>query len=768
VHNPQQQPVSHIPMVRDENHHQMAVYDPYANAFVPEDEIDLREIWNVLTKYKGLIATVFVLFLITTIIATLLMRPVYRAEGLIEIKPNVKSLVKFDSLEQGNFQPLEYKTTQQNIISSNSVAAAVIDKLELEKVPEINGTLDNRGFISGIKEIIRSLIGSDADAKLPVSEQNEATRRVRRFADRLNVSAIRTSNLFTVTFDSFDPELSARVVNTTISEFSRLDRQRRLDSNSDAKRFLETEITATQARLEASEKDLTAFARRTNIVDVEEKGNIMVARLTDLNSQLTVVTGERVAAEAMWVQSQGPDGGTSMPTVLSSTLINQLKQDLAELKSEYLNMSKIYKPAYPVMLQSKAQLDDVSNSINIETQRLVKGLQVNFQQLTSKEGLLEGKVEDQKQALLAIKDKSIQYNILKREWETNRELYTGLLESMKQVGVAGGMEPNNISLIDPAAVPLVPFKPNLKKNAALAGILGLMVGIGIAFLLVFLDNTVRTPEDLEKVVALPSLGLIPIEKDDPKKKQSQEQVPEPAENAALARYETLLEFRSHFARRSDVAEAFRSVRTSLMFSSPEGMPKVIQVVSTVPSEGKSTVATNLALVMADNGSKVLLVDGDLRRNRLHKVFSIPSQPGLSDVIVSGFMFSSAKSTGIKNLAVLPAGISPPNPAELLGSKGMKDFLVKASEFYDHIIIDSAPLLGLADAVVLATRVDGVVYVVHSGMVNKDHLREGVKRLRSVNAPVLGAVLNFVDMNSKEYGYYGEYYYGYNSEAENQA
>ena len=743
----------------------MAVYDPYANAQVPEDEIDLREIWNVITKYKGLISVIFALFLITTVVATLLMRPVYRAEALIEIKPDTKSMVKFESLEQSNFQPLEYKTTQQNIISSDSVAAAVIDKLQLENNPEINGTLVKRGFISGIREIISSLKG---DEELPVNEQNEASRRVQRFAERLNVSPILKSNLFTVSFDSFDPALSAKVANTTIAEFARLDRQRRLDSNLDAKRFLESEIAATQGRLEASEKDLTDFARRNNIVDVEEKGNIMSQRLSDLNSQLTVVTGERVAAEALWVQSQGSDDAYSMPSVLSSSLINRLKEDRANIRSEYSNLSKIYKPAYPVMQQTLAQLEEVNSTMELEIQRLVQGLETNYQQLVAKEILLAGKVEDQKQALLGIKDKSIQYNILKREWEANRELYSGLLDSMKQVGVAGGMEPNNISLIDPASVPLRQFKPNLIKNALLASVLGLMVGIGIAFLLTFLDNTVRSPEDLEKVVALPSLGVIPIAKSESKKeKRLKEQIPEPApvEKTALDRFENMLEFSAHFDRRSNLAEAFRSIRTSLMFSSPKGMPKVIQIVSTVPSEGKSTIATNLALVMADNGSKVLLVDGDLRRNRLHKVFRIPSTPGLSDVIVSGFSFEYAKNIGIKNLAILPAGISPPNPAELLGSKGMQDFLEKASDFYDHIIIDSAPLLGLADAVVLATRVDGVIYTVHSGAVNKDHLREGVKRLRSVRAPLLGAVMNFVDMNSKEYGYYGEYYYGYSSNVE---
>jgi succinoglycan biosynthesis transport protein ExoP len=759
---------SHIPVLRDEIHHgqQLAIHDPYANAYVPEDEIDLREIWNVITKHKGLILTVFSLFLITTIVATLLMRPVYRAEALIEIQPDIKSLVKFDSLEQANSQPLEYKTTQQNIISSNSVATAVIEKLNLQKNPEINGTLDQRGFVSGIKEIISSFRGNDEE-KLPVIEEDEEARRVNRFKDRLNVSAIRKSDLFKISFDSFDPRLAAIVANTTVSEFVRLDRQRRLDSNSDAKHFLQTEISATQAKLESSEKDLTEFARRSNIVDVEEKGNIMVQRLSDLNSQLTMVTGERVAAEALWLQAQGPDGAQSLPNVLTSTLINELKRSQADLKSEYFNLSKIYKPAYPALQQAKAQLDDINNSIDLEIQRQAKGLEINYKQLVAKEGLLDGKVEEQKQALLSIKDKSIQYNILKREWETNKELYTGLLESMKQVGVAGGMEPNNISLIDPARSPLGQFKPNLKLNAALAGVLGLMSGIGIAFLLAFLDNTVRSPEDLEKVVAVPSLGLIPLEKTKGRKKKPLHAVT-PDQDSPMARFEPMLEFRSHFERRSDIAEAFRSVRTSLMFSSPEGLPKVIMVTSTIPGEGKTTIASNLALVMADNGARILLVDADLRKHRIHKVFGIPSRPGLSEVIVSGFQLSYAKNVGIENLDILPAGITPPNPAELLGSKGMQGFLAEAVELYDHIIIDSAPLLGLADAVVLSTKVDGLIYSVHSGMVNKDNLREGIKRLRRVRAPLLGAILNYVDMDSKEYGYYGQYYYSYEGEAEGRA
>ncbi|MEA3292342.1 MAG: polysaccharide biosynthesis tyrosine autokinase, partial [Pseudomonadota bacterium] len=729
--------LSHLPIPRPEQGpHDLVAYDPYANTYVPDDEIDLRELWRVITKHKGTIFTVLTLVLATTVIATLLMRPVYRAEALLEIKPDSGRMVKFQSLEQADYQPLEYKTTQQNILQSDSVAEAVIEDLDLAENPEMTGDLAQRGFVSGIKQVVTPLKKMIRGEKAPVSEEDAANREqiemLSRFHERLTVSPIKRSDLFKVSFDSFDPQLASSAANSVVDEYMRLNQERRFDSTSGAKEFLQKEIAKIQSKLEASEKDLTEFARKHQIVDVEEKDDIMTVRLTDLSAQLTAINGERVAAEALYVQSQSENGIEVLPAVLRDELIQELKGDYTELQGEYFKLSRIYKPAYPKLQQLQAELDRVKSSLDTETQRIVDGLKTNFEQLQKKELLLEERLEQQKTNLLSLKDRSIQYNILKREWETNRQLYTGLLERMKEVGVAAGMEINNISLIDRAKTPVEQYKPNLKLNALLAAVLGLAGGIGLAFLLAYLDNTVRTPEELERLVAVSSLGMVPKQSSGKGSKKRKKKA-KALETEAPAGIELV----SHYERDNELSEAFRSVRTSLMFSSPAGLPKVLQVTSTGPGEGKTTIAANLAAVLADNGARVLLVDADLRKPRVHKIFKIPSAPGLTEYLTGQFETSPVRRTEIENLAVIPSGTPPPNPAELLGSKAMDEFLEEMSGLYDHVLLDSAPLLGLADSVIISTKVDGVIYTVLAGEINRDGLREGVKRLRRVHAPVLG-------------------------------
>lgn len=738
----------------DPQSHQLAPYDPYRVEQYHDDELDLHELWNTVLKYRWTILSFLLIVVMTTVAANYLMRPVYQATTLIEVKPP-KGLVKFQNVEEAQNPQREFMETQANILRSESVADAVIQNLDLENHPEYNGKLAQRGVVAGIRQIIGVLMPkSDADdlasaeslkGMVPGSPEYEALKaergRITQFGRNLKVAAIRNSNLFEVTFNSFFPQTAANAANMVAREYLRLNDERRFNSTSGAKDFLEKEITRIQAKLETSEKELNEFARKRQIVDVEDRGNVMQTRLQELNENLTRVQDERIAAETL-VQQVRSGAIESIPEVMQDPLVGQLKEEYAQLQSEYVELSKIYKEKYPRLQQLKAKRDEIALSLDLEVGRITRSVEGSYARLVERERLLEAAVEDHKQRLLDLQDRAVQYNILKREWETNKELYTGLLERMKEVGVAAGMELNNISVIDEAAVPVNPAAPRKLRNIAIGGVLGLFGGIGLAFLLAYLDKTVRTPDQLEKATHLASLGMVPKFK-------------------GKAVDKAYLDTISHNARDSEVAEAFRSIRTSLMFSAPGGAPKTLMFTSSMSSEGKTTSGINLAIVLAQNGAKVLMVDGDLRKPRLHKAFGLPLSPGLSEYLV-GDEGNWIYETSIPNLNVLTAGTLPPNPAELLGSGLMSENLEKARlrDQYDHIIVDAPPVLGLADPMIISTKVDAVILVANSGTVSIDAVKDTVKRLRSIRAPLLGTVLNMVDFSNREYGYYNRYYYQY--------
>ncbi|MCG6871614.1 MAG: GumC family protein, partial [Gammaproteobacteria bacterium] len=491
----EQQPgrVAYLP-ARQLTGHDLAAYDPYSQARLPDREFDLRELWNTIVKYRFTILIFLSVIVVTTAVATLLMRPVYRASVLVEINPEARGPVKFQTVEQGKNSPKEYLTTQENILRSQSVTRAVIKDLSLAEHPEIGGDESQRGLINGLRSAWATLRGTQSQA----TGQSRDQQLVQRFSEKLEVQPIRRSNLFRVSFDSFDPELAASAANAVVAAYIRLNEERRLGSTSGAKGFLDKEIKRLQARLERSERDLNEFARKHEVVDVEEKSNIMNSRLVELSAEFTRVQGQRVAAETLFEQA-AKGNVDSLPKILDEELIRTLKGEQTRLQGEYFRMSRIYKEAYPKLQQVKAQLQQVEASLKRETQRLVESLRLEYEQLLSKEQLLGKLLEKHKLAILDLRDRSVQYNILKREWESNKQLYSGLLDRMKEVGVSAGIEINNISVVDPAMVPVLPYRPSLGLNVSLALVFGLFGGVGLAFLLAYLDNTVRTPEEIEKL-----------------------------------------------------------------------------------------------------------------------------------------------------------------------------------------------------------------------------------------------------------------------------
>lgn len=711
-------------------------------------QFDLRELWLNIRRYKNTVAAILCIVVAVTLIGTLLTRPVYRASTIIEVTPNSRSAVKFQNIESSHVPTKEYLRNQVSVLTSKALAQEVIKDLNLTEDPEIAGEISQRGLLVGVSKLISVVLShirsSDTEETVEVSSDPNVSL-INRFTGKLSATSIRNSTQFKVSFDSFDPKRSATIANGVADAYMRINDERRFNSSSSAKRFLNTEIQKVQAKLESSERELTEFARANDIVDVEDKGNILTSSLQDLSNKLTTIKGDRIAAEAQYLEASETSFAAS-PAVLKSTLIGSLKGTRAELLGEYMRLSGIYKDDYPALAQLKQKIDQIDQEISAEAGKIVGGLKAEMNELREQETRLTEALDAQKTSMLDLQERSVQYNILKREWETNKELYGGLLERMKEVGVAAGVALNNAVIIDKAVIPNRKFSPSLFANLLLAITVGLMLGLGIALLLGYLDNTFNTSEELERVLNLSSLGMVPI--------IHREDLPD----------QPSIDLICHQAREDEASEAFRSVRTSLMFSSPLGAPPVLLVTSSAPSEGKSVSSANLALVLAQNDAKVLLVDCDMRRPRMHKAFSIPASPGLSELLTSKDSQSVIRRTELDNLHLLTAGTLPPNPAELLGSERMDEVLTSLKEHYDHIVLDAPPILGVADSVILSMKADGVVLVVSANQVSKDAAREAVKRLRMVKAPLIGALFNKVDTRLGLAGY-ESYYYGYGESAE---
>jgi len=425
---------------------------------------------------------------------------------------------------------------------------------------------------------------------------------------------------------------------------------------------------------------------------------------------------------------------------------------LIQIETQYAKLAEIYKPDYPEMVRLRKQMASLQKRLDAETQRVIQGIRNEYESSRRKEALIRAAFEEQKARTMEMKDRAIQYNILKREADTNRELYRDLLQRMKQAGVSAGMTASNIKVIDEAEVPRDPYKPNKKMNLLLAVVVGLFLGVGLAFFFEYLDNTIKTPEDVEQLMRLPSFGMVPELSYDKKKR---------IEKSAFYPVELI----THGHPKSVLSEAYRNIRTSILLSFSEKPPKKIAITSANPFEGKTTTVINTAIALSQTGAQVLVIDGDMRKPRIHKIFEEGNENGAG---LSNYLSGIAdlklivKKTEVPNLYYIPAGPIPPNPSELLGSKLFKTMLQTLSEKFDHIILDSPPVLGFADAVVIASAIDGVVLVALGGKTPRDTLQHAKEALLQVNAKILGVVINRIDIQRSYYGYYYyryHYYYG---------
>ena len=685
--------------------------------------IDLKEYWQVVVNHRVMIAAVTAAFILMAVLYTLLLRPVYTASALLEISDGNSQMVQFDNIDSVETGTDSYLATQSRVLESESVAKIVINDLKLLNNPEFNGEIAQRGIFGGINSltgIIKTEDGVEATADY------EIQRAVKVYLSRLSIEPIRKSSLISVSFNSFNPELAARIANAHVSAFVAFSEDRQFNSTSGAKRFLEREIDDIQARLETSEKQLTEFARRYRVVDVEDKNNIILERLNNLNATLSEIQAKRIDAESQNRLAQLGDTA-DLSSTYDNPLILSLREELATVKAQYYEKLEIYKPEYPLMQQLDARVNQIQAAIDEQSRKISSGYESNASQLNDNENQLKEEINRLTSELLDLQDRAVSYNILKRELEADKEIYAGLLERTNEIGVLAGMVKNTAQIVDPAVVPSGPSSPNLKLNVVLAAVLGLMVGVGWALLLKLLDKTISVPDEIERKLELSLIGSVPL-------------LPK-ATSDKLRRGESMIPQMPS----PEFAEAIQSIRTSMAFSNAGGLPKSVMLTSSAPGEGKSTISMSIASSFAMSGKNVVFLEADIRHDSQAKLFGLPNAPGLSDYLSGqSDLVIHSNLRGVDGLDLIVSGTQSPNTVNLLESEQMQELILALEEQYDLVVVDAPPVIGIADSLLISQKVKSVLFVVAAGVTHTDVAQRAISRLQSVNAPMMGVILNKYD------------------------
>jgi succinoglycan biosynthesis transport protein ExoP len=715
-------------------------------------ESALGEYVRVLVKRKWtVLACLFTVFSVVAI-ASLKMTPVYEASGSIAINKPDSGLVNFNNSPTFNvdyFDPTELDT-EVKILQSDLLALQVVKELALDRRPEFGGKTPP--------------LPSSLDlAPDPLQADSARTSSLLgSFRGNLKVTLAPNTHIVEVHFRSPDKELAANVVNTLMSTYTENNFKSRFDSTMQASDWLSKQLVDLQMKVETSQEKLVRYQKEHEILGIDEKQNITTSKLDELNKALTAAESERMDKESVYrlVQSGDSDTIASAATLLDAAgtssqsalaLLEGLRTKEADLKIQAAELSTQFGPSYPKVAQINNQLKEIDAQILLETKKVAGKIRGQYMAALQRENMLHDALEKQKQEANKLNESAIQYSILKRDLESYRQLYEGLMEKMKEAGVSAGLKSNNFRIVDVARVPTSPIEPNIPRNLAFAFMLGLTSGVGLAFMLEGLDNTVRTTEQAQMISGLPPLGMIPMGSRSAREGASPKRL-------VIASSKEAVELVTQVRPQSQMAESYRALRTSLLLSNLGAPPKVIMITSALPQEGKTTTSINCAVVLAQKGVRVLLIDADLRRPSIHKTLGMGPRSGLSNVLTGSATLQQTitRSPILPNLSVLPAGTPPPNPAELLASTNMRDVLEELRGQYDHIVVDTPATLSVTDAVVLSPRADAIVLVIRSGQTTKQALRRSRDVLLQVNAKVSGVLLNAVDLSSPDYYYYYEY------------
>lgn len=732
-----------------------------------EKEIHLRDYLRVINKRKSTVFTFFIITLTVVIIASFTAVPIYRASTKVMVERNTSSPLT------GNYRYIpydpEFLETQYQIIKSASVAEKVVQSFNAEKMYKIffSKKEEKKSFIdpvaawckdyySSFKEMIgieKLFLSSHDDIEKEIPQEidiplTKAEKMEMVIKAGISVEPIQNSRVVEISYMSDNPALAMKIVNLVAQAYIYELLDMRMEVSGYSIKWMTKKADTQKKKLENSEKALNKYNRDNDIVTIENKMTVLPERLSELSSRLTKSETEREELSAAYKQIKNIKISAleTIPALALNASVSSIKKQILTAEQKISELSKKYGRKHPVMISAKDELKGLKRKKKQEIQKAVETIKNRYQLAKSNENNLRALLQDTRFEAANLNEKYIQQGILKREVETNKYLYNALVTKLKEKGITEENQTVNVWVLEDAALPKFPVKPRKKRNVLLAVILGLFGGIGLAFFFEYLDNTVKSPEDIEERIDIPVIGTIGLFKD--KKESIVDNI--------------LRESSSIFA------ENFTSLRTSVFLSSAKGHPRSLLITSMSPGEGKSSICACLATVVARAGKKTIIIDADMRRPVQHKYTGCKNSTGLSSLLAGITKKDIIQKGPVKNLDIITSGPVPPNPSELLSSLKMKKLIEKLSENYEMILIDSPPVLNVSDSLLLSSNVDGVAIVARAGSTTYEMINKGLKLFKEVLAPVTGIVLNRFDAKKSGYYYgYGDYYYSSESESESK-